>query len=62
MRIGRSVKLASNVSLLRAAMALLRVTPSDLIRTTLKGLLGTFAIRPSIETVTLGKSGLVGMQ
>ena len=40
----------------------LRVAPHDLSRATLKGLLGAFEIRPSIETVALDKRGLMGMQ
>ena len=41
---------------------LLRVSPSDLTRAILKGLLSTFEIWRSIETVALDKIGFMGVQ
>ena len=40
----------------------LLVSPSEMTKISLKGLLRAFEIRPSIETVALGKSGFMGMQ
>jgi hypothetical protein len=46
----------------RCARPLLRFSPSDMTKISLKGLLRAFEIRPSIETVALDKSGFMGMQ
>ena len=45
-----------------AQKLLLWFSPSDLTRRTFKGLFCAFEIRPSFETVPLGKGGFMGVQ
>ena len=43
-------------------LLLLRFSPSEMTKISLKGLFGALEIRPSIDTVALGKIGFVGVQ